>query len=237
MKHDMKRGLHDGIPIALAYLSVGFTFGIMASADGLSPLQAAAISLANVTSAGQFAGLSIMAAGSSLFEMALTQFIINLRYTLMSISLSQKADKSIRTIDRMLISFVVTDEVFATASSQEEINRSYMYGLILLPYLGWSGGTLLGAAAGDVLPAAVCSALGIAIYGMFIALIIPPSKHHASIAGVVAAAVALSCLFHYVPALTKVSGGFVIIICAIAASAAGAFFAPLPETQEGGGAS
>ena len=175
--NSFKTGLSDGVPIALGYLSVSFTFGIMASAGKLPVVIAVLISMTNLTSAGQFAGLNLILGGGSLVEMALTQLVINLRYALMSISLSQKMHKSVTLPDRFLIAFGNTDEIFAVASAKSgEVGKKYMLGLILLPFFGWSGGTLLGAAAGNILPESLTSALGIAIYGMFLAIFIPAMR-------------------------------------------------------------
>jgi predicted branched-subunit amino acid permease len=158
--------------------------------------------------------------------------VINLRYALMSLSLSQKMDERLTGIHRWLVGFGITDEIFAVAAGQkEDVGRSYMYGLILLPLCGWVGGTLLGAVAGQLLPAAIRSALGIAIYAMFIAIIIPPAKKNRAILKVVALAVLLSCAFHWLPVLNRVSSGFVIIICAVAAAAFGALAFPVQEDE------
>lgn len=230
MKHNFLRGLKHGVPIGLGYLSVSFTFGMKAVADGLSPLQALLISMTNLTSAGQFAGLPLMIAQSSLIEAALTQFIINLRYALMSLSLSQKMDKDMTTPRRMFFSFSNTDEIFAVASSQPgKVGHVYLYGLMLAPYIGWALGTLLGAVAGQLLPDFVRTALGIAIYGMFLAIILPPARKEHPVRVVVLIAVALSLCFRYIPMLSGVSSGFVIIICAVAASALGAVLFPVKE--------
>lgn len=232
-KNEFGKGLRDGLPICLAYLSVGFAFGMSAALAGLSPLQATAISMVNVTSAGQFAGLTLIAAHASLLEMALTQLIINMRYALMSLSLSQKVDDSVRVPDRLLIAFVNTDEVFAVASGQKgEVGRSYLYGLILTPFFGWAGGTLMGAVSGGLLPASVTSALGIAIFGMFIALVVGPASENGAILRVVILAAVLSCCFRYIPVLNRVSSGFVIIICTLAASLFGAVFFPVKEETQ-----
>lgn len=228
-----RRGLKDGIPIGLGYLSVSFTFGMMAVNSGLPVGIAVLISMTNLTSAGQFAGIGLIAAGAPYIEMALTQLVINLRYALMSLSLSQKTDKSFSLPHRLLASFGITDEVFAVASGQPgEIGRRYMYGLITVPYLGWAFGTFIGAAASTLLPAAVTSALGIAIYGMFIAIIIPPAKHSKPVLKVILLSVGISCLLRYTPGLNRLSGGFIIIICALAASAAGAALFPIREAEE-----
>ena len=229
-----RKGLHDGIPIALGYLSVSFTFGIQCIAAGLTWWQAFLISLTNLTSAGQFAGLGIMTSGSgAYFQMACTQFIINLRYALMGLSLSQKADKSLSGIHRWLAGFGITDEIFVVAmGNTRDVSNRYMYGLILLPVIGWSGGTFLGAAAGSILPKVVISALCIAIYGMFLAIIIPPAKKSSSVLKVILIAVALSCCFRYVPVMNKVPGGFAIIISTVAAAALGALLFPVAENEE-----
>ena len=177
-------GFHDGVPIGLGYLSVSVTFGMMAVTGGLPVWAAVAISMTNVTSAGQFAGLSLIFGGGTLFETALTQFVINLRYALMSLSLSQKLERRVGLIDRMLFSFMMTDEVFAVASGQKgEVGKRYLFGVMIAPYCGWALGTLCGAVASGFLPPSVRSALSIAIYGMFIAIIVPPSRKNRAVLG------------------------------------------------------
>lgn len=224
------KGVKHGLPIGLGYLSVAFTFGMKAVSDGLTPLQALLISMTNVTSAGQFAGLPLMIAQASLIETALTQLIINLRYALMSLSLSQRMDKDMNTPRRMFFSFMNTDEIFAVASAQlGKVNHTYLYGLMSMPYLGWAMGTLMGAVAGQLLPTFVRTALGIAIYGMFLAIILPPARKEHPVRVVVVASVAMSLCFRYIPALSQVSSGFVIIICAVAASTLGALLFPVKE--------
>jgi len=230
MKQRFLQGVKHGVPIALGYLSVSFAFGMKAVGDGLTWQQAVLISMTNVTSAGQMAGLPLMIAQASLFEAALTQFIINLRYALMSLSLSQRLDKSMTTLHRMAFSFCNTDEIFAVASSQpEKVGKWYLYGLMSTPWLGWSLGTLLGAVAGQLLPEFFRTAMGIAIYGMFLAIILPPARKEKPVRVVVLLAVGMSLCFRYVPLLSQVSGGFVIIICAVAASALGAVLFPVKE--------
>lgn len=213
------QGIRDGISICLGYFSVAFAFGIFAVSSGLTPFEAIQISAANVTSAGQLAAVPVMLSRGTLIELALSQFIINLRYSLMSISLSQKLDSSIHIFHRFIIAFVNTDEVFAVASAKETVCKQYMFGLILTPYLGWTAGTAVGAFAGNVMPAIVITALGIAIYGMFIAIVVPPAKADCHIMFCVCLSIFLSCLFRFVPLLSKVQTGFVIIICSISAAA------------------
>lgn len=228
-----RRGLMDGIPIALGYLSVSFAFGLTAVAQGVPAWAATIISMGNLTSAGQFAALPLFAASASWMEMALTQLVINLRYALMSVSLSQKFDRSVKWLDRLWISFCNTDEIFAVASSRDgEVGRTYLLGLVLLPYFGWALGTFLGGAAGTVLPELVRDALGIAIYGMFLAIIIPPAKRQRPVLVVVLVAAGLSCCFAWIPGLNQISSGFTVIICAVVAAAVGAVLSPRKEAHD-----
>ncbi len=227
------QGIKDGSAIGIGYLSVSFTFGLAAVSAGLSWWQAALVSAANLTSAGQFAGVTVMAAAGSYLEMAVSQFVINLRYALMGISLSQKVDGDFRTPQKLVLGFGITDEVFAVAMSREgEVSSRYFAGLILLPYLGWTLGTLAGAVCGDVLPREVSDALGSAIYGMFLAIIIPAARQDKKIFMVTLAAIALSCAMRFLPAFRGVSEGFSIILCASVASAIGAVFFPMEDDNE-----
>lgn len=227
------KGLTDGLPICFGYLSVAFAFGIFSTSNGLTALQTILISMTNVTSAGQLAAVPIITAGGTLIELAVAQLVINLRYALMSVSLSQKLGSSVRMIDRFIIAFVNTDEVFGVASGKHgTVGRNYLYGLIITPYLGWSVGTAIGALAGDVLPASVTSALGIAIYGMFIAIVIPKAKKDKPVAVCALIAIALGCAFKYIPLLSSVPSGFVVIICAAVASIVLAAVAPVHTDEE-----
>ena len=229
-RHFLK-GLLHGIPIFLGYLSVSFGFGIMAVRTGLSVEEATAISLFNITSAGQAAGVGIIAAGGSLVEMVLAQFTINLRYALMSLSLTQKLDKTFTLPHRLLASYGITDEIFALASVQPgTITPWYMYGMISISALGWCLGTFLGAAAGSILPAAVSDALGIMLYGMFIAIVVPPArKERGVLAAVLAAAVLSTVIYYFIPVI---SSGFSVMICGIVAAAGAALL--FPRKNEGG---
>lgn len=233
VQNSFSAGFRDGVPIGLGYFSVSITFGMMAIAGGLPVWAAVAVSMTNVTSAGQFAGLALMFGGGSLFEMMATQLIINLRYALMSLSVSQKLDRHVHIIDRLLFSFMMTDEVFAVTGGQKgEVGKQYLYGVMIAPYFGWACGTLLGAVASEFLPMSVRSALGIAIYGMFIAIVIPVARRIRPVLYVVLFAIALSCGMHYLPVLRDVSSGFSIIICTLIAAGAGAIFFPLDAQSQ-----
>lgn len=226
------KGLKDGIPIGLGYFSVSFSFGIMVVSKGLTWWEALLISMANVTSAGQFAGLSVMVASGTLVEMAVTQFVINIRYALMSISLSQKVEEKFRGIYRAILGFGITDEIFAVAMGYPgEVKRKYFAGLIVIPYIGWAAGTLAGAVCGNILPDIICDALGIALYGMFIAIVVPPMKKDRRIVVVVLAAMLCSLILNYVPLVNGISSGFAIIISSIIAAGIGAVLFPKKEME------
>ena len=227
------KGLKDGVPICIGYLSISFAFGIFACSTGFSVIEALLMSMTNLTSAGQLAAVPIIAAGGTYAELLVSQVVINLRYALMSVSLSQRLGPSVRLIDRFLMGFAVTDEIFAVSYSNEgTIGKRYFYGLMTTPILGWSGGTLLGACAGNILPEIVVSALGIAIYGMFIAIVMPKVKTERKTALCVALSIILSCIFYFVPGLNKIPSGFAIIICAATASILFSFIAPISVVTE-----
>lgn len=230
MNFTFKRGVIHGLPICLGYLSVSFGFGITAVASNLSPLEATIISATNLTSAGQAAGVGIIAALGSILEMVLTQLIINLRYSLMAISLSQKLDKSFNTLHRSIAAFGITDEIFAVAySNQGKIKPAYMYGMIFISWLGWTTGTLLGSVAGKILPAILTGALGIMLYAMFIAIVVPEAKEHKNVLFAVGVSVLLSIILKYL--MPFVSSGFAIILCAVIASVLSALIFPLKKEE------
>ena len=226
------QGIKDGSAIGIGYLSVSFTFGLAAVSSGLFWWQAVLVSMVNMTSAGQFAGITVMASVGSYLEMAVSQLVINLRYALMSISLSQKVNSQFQTGKKLILGFANTDEIFAVAMSREgEVGSCYFSGLALLPYLGWSLGTLAGAVCGNILPRQLSDALGLAIYGMFIAIVVPAAKKDSRILKMVIVAVLLSCCIYYIPIFQNISEGFAIIICAVAASLAGAAFFPIEKEE------
>ena len=225
-------GFRKGIPIALGYLPVSFTFGFMASGQGLPVWLSVFISMSNLTSAGQFAGTNLILAGAGYLEIALTTFLINIRYMLMSLSITQKLKKGIALPKRMLLSFGITDEIFAVASVEEgRISEYYMYGLIIGPYFGWALGTLLGACASGVLPESVQNAMGIALYAMFIAIIIPPAKQSRPVILTILMAVGIQCVLRYVPFFGFISDGFGIILATICSAAVTAALFPIKEEE------
>lgn len=229
-KREFKEGIRDGMPICLGYISVSMAFGLTAVKAGLPVWAAVVMSLTNLTSAGQFAGTNLLLAQSAYIELMVTTFIINIRYFLMSLSVSQKVDKHFGLKERLIASFGVTDEVFAVSMQRRsELSFSYMLGLIGAPILGWTSGTLIGAVATSLLPAAIIDAMGIALYGMFIAIIVPPAREHKEVLFAVILAILASYAFAYVPFLSIVSGGWSVIIITVVVSALAAWLFPIPE--------
>lgn len=227
---EFRFGIRDGIPICLGYFAVSFTFGIMASNAGLSPFQAALMSVTNLTSAGQFAALGLIASGAAYAEMALTQLIINLRYCLMSCSLSQKIDRDSRFFHRFFIAYGVTDEIFGVSVCRPgSLSPYYSYGLIAVAVPGWTLGTITGAVFGDIMPARLTSALSVALYGMFLAVIIPPAKNNRVLAGIIVLSMAASLLFSVIPGIRGISSGFRIILLTVLIAGCAAFLFPVRE--------
>ncbi|MCI5536836.1 MAG: AzlC family ABC transporter permease [Clostridiales bacterium] len=230
---DFTKGIKDGIPIALGYFSVSIAFGLMAVEAGCTWVEAMLISLTNLTSAGQFAGVTVLAHMGTYIEMALTQLVINSRYALMGISLSQKVNARFKGLWRVILGFAITDEIFAVAIGQEgEISRRYFAGLAIIPIIGWTSGTIVGAVLGNIMPEIITSALGVALYGMFIAVVVPKARENIHVLAVVIIAVAISVALRYIPVFSGISAGFAIIICAVIASAAGAVFFPVKEDKQ-----
>lgn len=223
------RGLRSGIPIGLGYLSVSFTFGIMAISLGFTWWQAVIISMTTVTSAGQLAAIQIMVNPGQYAAMLISQLTVNVRYSFMSMSLSQKVSAKFSGIKRWLLGFFMTDEIFAVAAAEDEVDPRFFLGLSIIPYVGWTLGTLLGGLLGNILPQMVMSALCLAIYGMFLAIVAPVARKSRAVLAVVGIAVALHCVFYYVPGLNTVSSGISVSICAIVAAVAGALIFPVKD--------
>jgi predicted branched-subunit amino acid permease len=222
------KGMKDGLPVALGYLAVSFTLGIAAVKSGLTPFQAFATSALNNTSAGEFAAFSLIGAGVSYMEIALTTLILNMRYILMSCALSQKIDKNTPIVHRFLMAYDVTDEIFGLSiMSEGRLDPKYTYGLIAISAPSWAIGTYLGAVMGSVMPAGVLSAMNLALYGMFIAVIVPPAKKDKTIAVVIAVSMLSSLMFSILPGLREISSGIVVIILTVVISLAAAILFPV----------
>lgn len=229
---EFRTGIQTGLPVGLGYFSVSFGFGTLAAANGIGALDATLISATNLTSAGQFAGLTLILAMAGLWEMVLTQLVINSRYALMSLALSQRMGERIGIFPRFFIAFINTDEVFALAMAREEpLTVPFMLGLGVLPIVGWVSGTLLGALAGSVLPLSVRTALGVMLYGMFIAIVVPPARQEKPVAITVLLAIVFSCLFIWAPVLKDMSAGISIVVCTVAAAAVCAALFPIQEEE------
>lgn len=224
-------GVKAGVPVCLGYFSVSFGFGAMAIAKGLRLWHAALISITNLTSAGQFAGLTVIAAGATLLEMILTQLIINSRYALMSLALGQRLGPQVGTGKRLLAAFFNTDEVFALGMARENVTTAYFVGAGLISAVGWTAGTVMGAVAGSLLPETLRAALGVMLYGMFIAIVVPQAKKEKPLLLGVALAMVLSCLFTWLPLLKEISAGLAIVICTVIAAAICAVVFPVEEEE------
>ena len=230
MNTEYSAGLRRGLPVGMGYFSVSFGFGAMAVSQGVRAWEAALISLTNLTSAGQFAGLTVIVAAAGLWELVLTQLIINSRYALMSLALGQRMGQEIGLLPRLVIAFFNTDEIFALAMARrEKLTVPYLLGLATLPVLGWTIGTLCGGLAGSVLPAAIGTALGVMLYGMFVAIVVPAAKADWRIFIAALLAMALSCCFAWIPALARISQRLAIVVCTVAGAAVCAAAFPVDE--------
>lgn len=224
-------GFRYGLPVMLGYFPVSFAFAVWAVGHGLPWYLALMISMTNFTSAGQQAGTDLLISGGSLPEIGVTVFVINIRYMLMSMSLSQKM-LHMSFFKRLLVANGVTDEIFFLAMQRSgQLSGWFFTGLAAGPYMGWVMGSLVGALAGEILPETLTSALGIALYAMFIAIFLPAARGSRKVALVVLAAVGLSCLFRYMPGLKLLPSGWALIVCAVVASVAGALLFPIHETE------
>lgn len=227
------RGMRAGIPIGMGYFAVAFTLGIAARKTGLNVWQSGFMSATMLASAGQFAGFGVLASGAGYLEMAVTEIVVNLRYLLMSSALSQKVMRDKPFFHRFLMAYGVTDEIFAVSMGVEgRLNPCYMYGATATAAPGWVLGTVMGALLGMILPARAMSAMSVALYGMFLAIVIPPAKKSRIIAGVVVVSMAVSALFARLPGLNRISAGFQIILLTVLVAGAAAILFPVREEEE-----
>lgn len=229
----LRRGMRDGMPIAMGYFAVSFSLGIAARNAGLSAFQAMLASLLNNASAGEFAAFTLIGAGAAYWEVALMTLIANARYLLMSCALSQKFDSKTSLVSRMIVGFDVTDEIFGICVSVPgKLNPYYAYGAMILALPGWAIGTYLGVLLGNALPARLVSALSVALYGMFVAIVIPPARKNRVLLGLVAVSMGLSALFTLAPMFAFISEGARVIVLTVAISAAAAVLFPIPEGRD-----
>lgn len=226
---DFFRGLKAGFPIGAGYFSVSLSFGILAVSYGFSWWQAVVISMVTVTSAGQFAGIQTMLTPGQYFPLLFSQVTINLRYSMMSVALSQKADATFGRLLRWLLGFFMTDEIFAVAANEPVVKPRFFAGLTVLPWVGWVLGTLSGGLLGSILPPMLMDALSVALYGMFIAIVVPVAKKERSVLLAVGIAAGLSCLFFWLPGLKELPSGISVSVCAILAAGVAAAIFPVKE--------
>lgn len=228
----MKEGFRDGIPIGLGYLAVSFSLGVAARNAGLSAFQGFLVSLLNNASAGEYAGFTVIAANGAYFEIFLMTLIANARYLLMSCALSQKFSPDTPLIHRIIVGYDVTDEIFGiTIARPGMLDPFYSYGAILIAAPAWAGGTALGVIAGNLLPARAVSALSVALFGMFLAVIIPPARKNRIIALFVLVSFAASFAATYLPLISQLSGGTRTIILTVLISAIAAILFPVNEEE------
>ena len=225
-------GMKAGMPVCIGYFSVSFGFGAMAIAQGLTIWQAILISASNLTSAGQFAGLTVIASGAAIIEMILTQVVINSRYALMSLALGQRLGPNVGIGRRLFAAFFNTDEVFALGMSKgEQLTTDFFVGAGVIAALGWTSGTAMGAIAGSLLPESIRMALGVMLYGMFIAIVVPQAKEEKPILIAVLLALVFSCLFTWLPWLNQISSGLSIVICTVLAASVCALLFPVKDEE------
>ena len=227
------KGLRDGIPIALGYFAVAFTLGIAAKKAGLGAVQAFLASGLTNASAGGYAAFTLIGSGAAYIELAITELIVNARYLLMSCALSQKIAPETPLFHRMLMAFDVTDEIFGiSVSVTGTLNPFYNYGAMSVAIPGWAFGTLFGVIMGNVLPARLVSALSVGLYGMFLAIIIPPARKNKIIAALVIISMAASLAFSKISLLANVSDGMKIIILTVVISLLAAVLFPVKDEEE-----
>lgn len=228
------RGLRDGLPIGMGYFAVAFSLGIIARNAGLTPFQGFAASFLNHASAGEYALYSQIASGAAVWELAGVILVTNIRYLLMSTALNQRIPPDTSTLQRMAAGFCITDEIFGLGIAfAGPLSILYLVTAFLLAALMWSAGTMMGIIAGEILPGTVVNALSVAIYGMFLAIIIPPARKSRVIAGVVAISFASSYLMNRLISTDAVPEGIRMILLTVIIAAGAAALFPVPEEEKG----
>lgn len=225
-------GVSDGIPIALGYLTVSLAFGLYCAGGGIGTLAAGLISMTNMSSSGQFAGATVILSGGALIQLAFAIALVNLRYLLMSFSLSQRLAPDTGIGWRAVVGFGVTDEIYALAMRQPVVNHRYYVGLMTMPILGWTAGTVIGALVGEVLPTSVRSAFGVLLYAMFVAVVVPVARYSRPALIVIAVAALTSVTLRVVPLTSGLQPGWLIIISTLVAAGLGATLFPIEAVHE-----
>ena len=227
------RGLRDGIPICMGYFAVSFALGITARGVGMNALQAGLMSLGMVASAGEYAAIVLIGSSAGVFEMITTCIVVNLRYFLMSCSLSQKLSPDLPFYHRFMLPYCITDEIFGLSSAVHGwLDPTYSYGMTVISVAGWTTGTVLGVLLGNIMPAWAVNALSVSLYGMFLAIIIPPARKDRFIAGLVVISMAASGLFSVLPLLSGITSGFKVIILTLVIAGIAAFIHPVEERKD-----
>lgn len=227
------KGIRDGIPIALGYFAVAFTLGIIAKKAGITALQVFVSTATTLSSSGSYAGFTLIAENSGYIQMALITLVVNARYLLMSFSLSQKLSPNTPLRHRLGIAFGVTDEIFGISIAVEKtLNPFYNYGAMSVAIPGWATGAALGVVMGNILPQSIVSALSVGLYGMFLAIIIPPARKNKLMASIVVISMALSFCFAKLPFICNVSSGIRVIILTVLISLLAAVLFPIKEEEE-----
>ena len=237
MEHNNKTaflmGIKHGVPIAMGYFAVAFTLGIVAKKAGVTALQSMIVSATNSASAGEYVGFTLIGANAAYIELAVMTLVANARYILLSCALSQKLSEKMHGIHRFLLGCFITDEIFGiSVSVPGKLNPFYTYGAAAISIPAWSIGTYLGVVMGNLLPENVVSALSVGLYGMFIAIIIPPSKQNKIIASLVIIAMLVSYLSARLPAVASISSGTRIILITVIISSVAAILFPVKDEKK-----
>lgn len=231
MREEVRAGLRDSIPVALGYLTVSVAFGIVCARAGIPTLAAAVVSATSLSSSGQFAGVTVWAAGGTLLEVALAILLVNLRYVLMAISLGQRLPARTPTWQRLVLALGITDEIYALALRSPQLTFASQAAAMVLPIAGWTLGTVVGALVGSVLPPLLASAFGVLLFGMFVAIVVPVARRDRPVLAVVIAAAVLSCGLAWWPVTAGLDVGWRIILVTLLAAAGGASFLPRREAS------
>lgn len=228
MNEPFRYGMRDGFPIGLGYYAVAFSIGLVASKAGLTWWMGAVSSFLTRASAGEYGVYSLIAINAGLAEVVGLSLVANMRYLLMGAALTQKFHPDTSLLKRILTALCVTDEVFGISIAYPGyLAPSYTYGAMIVSTLMWSAGCMSGIIAGDVLPGNIVSALSVTLYGMFIAIVVPPAKQDRGVMAAVVCSFVLSGVCAFVPWLDVINSGTKIILLTVIISAVAAIVKPI----------